>query len=170
MADFNALLAESRLYQASSIHSRPRVISPRGSYIGPLVPSSTSTPPLLGQTSTPPVRTPRERRLLSDLWLMSAATFRRMGKYDEARAAIQDAEKHDEGNEGVWVQVRKISSKISPFLTISTAWFVLCCVGRQCSCHCGISQGPCHFARLRPRYRSSFRTVSTPIGRTEFLP
>ena len=36
-----------------------------------------------------------------------------MGKYDEARAAIQDAEKHDEGNEGVWVQVRKLSIKIS---------------------------------------------------------
>src|SRR5258708_3809617 len=101
MADFNVLLAESRLYQASSIHSRPRVISPRGSYIDPPVPSSTFPPPLLGPTS-PSVRTPRERRLLSDLWLMSAATFRRMGKYDEARAAIQDAEKHDEGNEGVW--------------------------------------------------------------------
>jgi hypothetical protein len=51
-----------------------------------------------------------------------------MEKYDEARAAIQDAERHDEGNEGVWVQVRKFSLKDSR-LTLSAARFVLFCVG-----------------------------------------
>lgn len=59
---------------------------------------------------------------------MSAATFRRMEKYDEARAAIQDAEKHDAENEGVWVQVRKFTLKDSR-LILSAARFVLFCVG-----------------------------------------
>lgn len=38
---------------------------------------------------------------------MSAATFRRLEKMDQTRGAIQEAETLDEGNEGVWVQVRK---------------------------------------------------------------
>ena len=45
-------------------------------------------------------------RLLSDLWLMSAATFRRLGKIDQAKGAIQEAEVKDENNPAVWVQVR----------------------------------------------------------------
>jgi hypothetical protein len=44
-------------------------------------------------------------RLLSDLWLMSAATFRRLGKIDQAKGAIQEAEVKDENNPAVWVQV-----------------------------------------------------------------
>ena len=46
--------------------------------------------------------------MLSNLWLMSAATFRRLGKIEQARAAIQEAEVRDEGNPAVWVQVRRI--------------------------------------------------------------
>ena len=43
--------------------------------------------------------------MLSDLWAMSAATFRRAGKLEQVRSAIQEAEVHDEENPGVWVQV-----------------------------------------------------------------
>ena len=43
--------------------------------------------------------------MLSDLWLMSAATFRRLGKIDEAKGAIQQGEVKDENNPNVWVQV-----------------------------------------------------------------
>jgi hypothetical protein len=39
------------------------------------------------------------------LWLMSAATFRRLGKIEQAKGAIQEAEVKDEGNPAVWVQV-----------------------------------------------------------------
>jgi len=50
-------------------------------------------------------RAARDRRLLSNLWLMSAATFRRLGKIDQARAAIQEAEVKDDHNPAVWVQL-----------------------------------------------------------------
>jgi hypothetical protein len=52
-------------------------------------------------------RVSREKRLLSDLWSMSAATFRRLGKIEQARGAIQEAEVRDENNPAVWVQVRR---------------------------------------------------------------
>lgn len=42
--------------------------------------------------------------MLSDLWLMSAATFRRLGKIEQAKGAIQEAEVRDENNPAVWVQ------------------------------------------------------------------
>ena len=54
-------------------------------------------------------------RLLSDLWLMSAATFRRLGKIDQAKGAIQEAEVKDENNPAVWVQVR-----LSQFFVVSS--------------------------------------------------
>jgi hypothetical protein len=37
---------------------------------------------------------------------MAAASFRRIGKIDQAVAAIREAEMLDEENEAVWVQVR----------------------------------------------------------------
>ena len=40
---------------------------------------------------------------------MSAATFRRSGKIEQARGAIQEAEVRDEENPNVWVQVSKKS-------------------------------------------------------------
>ncbi|CAH7668536.1 expressed protein, partial [Phakopsora pachyrhizi] len=46
----------------------------------------------------------RERRLLQDLWLMSSSTFRRWGKLEECRGAIQEAERLDQGYSNVWVQ------------------------------------------------------------------
>ncbi|CUA76500.1 Cytoplasmic dynein 2 heavy chain 1 [Rhizoctonia solani] len=45
-----------------------------------------------------------ERRLLSDIWLASAATFRRSSRPNEAQAAIAEAEWLDEANPSVWVQ------------------------------------------------------------------
>ena len=50
-------------------------------------------------------RKARAKRVQSDLWLMAAATFRRMGRLDQALGAIQHAETADESNPGVWVQV-----------------------------------------------------------------
>ena len=92
-------------YQASSIHSRRH--SPYASTNELVRPES--PPPL-----PPPMLSPREKRersrkeqrLLSELWLMSAATFRRSGKIEQARGAIQEAEVRDEENPNVWVQVR----------------------------------------------------------------
>ena len=50
---------------------------------------------------------------------MSAATFRRSGKLEQARAAIQEAEVRDEENPNVWVQVReKNISVVQPRLDI----------------------------------------------------
>ncbi len=91
-------------YQASSIHSRRH--SPYASTNELVRPES--PPPLPPPTLSPRERRERsrkERRLLSDLWLMSAATFRRSGKIEQARSAIQEAEVRDEENPNVWVQV-----------------------------------------------------------------
>ena len=41
---------------------------------------------------------------------MSSATFRRLGKIEQARGAIQEAEVRDESNPAVWVQVRVLAS------------------------------------------------------------
>jgi tetratricopeptide (TPR) repeat protein len=38
---------------------------------------------------------------------MSAATFRRLGKIEQAKGAIQEAEVRDENNSAVWVQVSR---------------------------------------------------------------
>ncbi|KAG8935289.1 hypothetical protein FRC01_003040 [Tulasnella sp. 417] len=117
--DFHSLMATSKSYQASSIHSRSRFRMKSLKLKG--VPGSTlnvdlnededeprpfSPPPPLPPPASPTSkRPPRETRLLSDLWLTSAATFRRMGKLEQAKAAIQEAEVLDETNPGVWVQL-----------------------------------------------------------------
>ncbi|TFY78584.1 hypothetical protein EWM64_g5428 [Hericium alpestre] len=89
-AEFYTLLSQH--YQASSIHSR-RQFSPFGS--AQELPRS-EAPPSPPPPEVPPrehgERSRKERRLLSDLWLMSAATFRRSGKIEQARGAIQEAE------------------------------------------------------------------------------
>jgi len=106
LLDFHTLLQHSP-YQASSIHSRRRL-----SFIRHQEPSPSSSPP-----PPPPALSPgrqetkrnkrvaKENRLLSDLWLMSAATFRRLGKIEQAKGAIQEGEVKDEDNPAVWVQV-----------------------------------------------------------------
>lgn len=95
-------------YQASSIHSRRRVSSIIHSH--DRTPNESPPPPPLPVLPVEPaskrnIRMTRENRLLSDLWLMSAATFRRLGKIEQAKGAIQEAEVRDECNPGVWVQV-----------------------------------------------------------------
>ena len=49
---------------------------------------------------------------MSDLWCMSAATFRRFGKIEQARGAIQEAEVRDGDNPAVWVQVGNIFAEV----------------------------------------------------------
>ncbi|XP_006457157.1 hypothetical protein AGABI2DRAFT_123023 [Agaricus bisporus var. bisporus H97] len=63
--------------------------------------SSTVSPEL----KKPRGREAKEIRMLSDLWLMSAATFRRLGKIEQAKGAIQEAEVRDEDNPNVWIQL-----------------------------------------------------------------
>jgi len=47
---------------------------------------------------------PWEKKMLSELWIRAAATFRRGDDLEECRSAIQEAEELDENNVGVWVQ------------------------------------------------------------------
>lgn len=47
------------------------------------------------------------RRLEQKLWLLSAATYRRAGDLDDARDAVEEAERIDDENPDVWVQVRR---------------------------------------------------------------
>ena len=122
LLDFHVVFQQSTSYQASSIHSRRRLSFMSASRDRPL--ESPPPPPLstiiTHQPAISPISTSvvghhqqdfkNERsmkdRLLSDLWLMSAATFRRLGKIDQAKGAIQEAEVKDENNPAVWVQVR----------------------------------------------------------------
>ncbi|KAF7986875.1 hypothetical protein HWV62_12618 [Athelia sp. TMB] len=105
--DFHSLLQHNP-YQASSIHSRRRL-----SFVKSPEPSRTDSPPPPPSLSPNRqeketklnMRVARENRLLSDLWLMSAATFRRLGKIEQAKGAIQEAEVKDEDNPAVWVQL-----------------------------------------------------------------
>lgn len=102
--------SQSSYYQASSIHSRR----------GRLSFLRTDTPPPQSPPPPPPVplpapsirprnkRSEREDRLLCNLWLMSAATFRRLGRVEQAKGSIQEAEVRDERNPAVWVQVSDI--------------------------------------------------------------
>ncbi|KAF8173314.1 hypothetical protein BJ912DRAFT_1024889 [Pholiota molesta] len=132
--DFHAALQPTS-YQASSIHSRRRlssIIHSSDEHERGLTDTRTTTPiqgewpttpspmpssatsshrDFSSQTSTavsngtPGSRNMREDRLMSDLWLMSAATFRRLGKIEHAKGAIQEAELRDETNPNVWVQL-----------------------------------------------------------------
>ncbi|KIM61068.1 hypothetical protein SCLCIDRAFT_1216370 [Scleroderma citrinum Foug A] len=105
-ADFHAVL-QNHQYQASSIHSRRRLRAfMRGHHVQPVESPPAPPPPTL-----PPVQeaktkadVTREDKLLSDLWAASAATFRRQGKIDQAKGAIQEAEVKNPDNPSVWVQ------------------------------------------------------------------
>ncbi|KAF7416321.1 hypothetical protein PC9H_002586 [Pleurotus ostreatus] len=108
--DFHAALRPSS-YQASSIHSRKRlssIIHSHDSHSFTESPPPPPPPPLPSnseQTRKLNSRTKKDNRLLSDLWLMSAATFRRLGKIEQAKGSIQEAEVRDEDNPNVWVQL-----------------------------------------------------------------
>jgi len=106
--DFHSVLRPLS-YQASSIHSRRRISSTIHSVEEDSSVDSPPPPPVPSpnpdQMSKLNNRTKKENRLLSDLWLMSAATFRRLGKIEQAKGAIQEAEVRDENNPHVWVQL-----------------------------------------------------------------
>ena len=126
MVDFYAVLHPTS-YQASSIHSRRRLSSivhstdPTPTYSPPPPPlpshdvastirtentyNTTNTAASNSNSGARTLLSPRENWLMSILWLMSAATFRRLGKIEQAKGSIQEAEVRDEGNLGVWVQV-----------------------------------------------------------------
>jgi hypothetical protein len=77
---------------------------------------------LTGPGRAPTGRTREETRVLSNLWLSSAATFRRSGRAAQALVAIQEAEVLDPENEDVWVQVRQgIDVKCSDELATDVA-------------------------------------------------
>lgn len=116
LIDFHAVLTRTGPYQASSIHSRRRLSfssrsqrTHKGGHTNSILAPSPPPPPVPSQPqengNSRSIRNARERKLLSDLWLMSAATFRRLEKLDQARGAIQEAETLDGENVGVWVQV-----------------------------------------------------------------
>jgi tetratricopeptide (TPR) repeat protein len=78
--------------------SRPRVAPP---------------PPLI-QSAESHGRSPAESRILSNLWLASAATFRRSGKLEQCHVAIEEAETLDPENSDVWVQLGLCRQAVSP--------------------------------------------------------
>ncbi|KAH9027295.1 hypothetical protein EDB84DRAFT_1272726 [Lactarius hengduanensis] len=98
---FKAMGMDQTSYQASSIHSRRH--SPYASTNELVRPESPPPPSVTPREKRE--RSRKERRLLSELWLMSAATFRRSGKLEQARGAIQEAEVRDEENPNVWIQL-----------------------------------------------------------------
>lgn len=108
LIDLHAVLTRAGPYQASSIHSRRRLSfasrvlhSEKDRAVSPAAPSPLPPIPQSISDNASQIRNTRERRLLSDLWLMSAATFRRLEKLDQARGAIQEAEALDEENENI---------------------------------------------------------------------
>lgn len=58
------------------------------------------------EPSVQPNKVSPEIQLLAQLWLLTAATCRRSGRFDQAISAIQEAELLDNTNPEVWVQVR----------------------------------------------------------------
>ncbi|KAF9530120.1 hypothetical protein CPB83DRAFT_201136 [Crepidotus variabilis] len=107
--DFTTVF-QPTLYQASSIHSRRRLSSiihsqDRTPNDSPPPPPPPLIPAPEQDTKVKNGRVAKENRLLSDLWLMSAATFRRLGKIDQAKGSIQEAEVRDQNNPNVWVQL-----------------------------------------------------------------
>jgi len=108
-------------------------------------------------------RAVRENRLLSDLWLMSAATFRRLGKIEQAKGAIQEAEVKDEGNPAVWVQVSKEICNLrrimlTSFLILARA--LLYRIRPHPRRHRVIPQGFIHLNRRYSFHYSSFANLS----------
>ncbi|KAG9312488.1 hypothetical protein JVU11DRAFT_6875 [Chiua virens] len=131
--DFHAVLWNDP-YQASSIHSRRALRSLKRSSNNedarqptidcPAPPPPPTPPP---QDAKPIPRASSEDRLLSELWASSAATFRRLGKIDQAKGAIQEAEVKNHENPSVWVQVRTLSMVLvhTPILMTASGQFGL---------------------------------------------
>ncbi|KAI1312681.1 hypothetical protein EDD11_002880 [Mortierella claussenii] len=72
----------------------------------PVVRSAMSLPPTVQRPTTKSVmRTARANRVLVTLWLLSASTFRRLGRMEDALKAIEEAERVDASNPDVWYQL-----------------------------------------------------------------
>ena len=84
---------------------RSRGTTPAHSHYHGARPAPPPPPPMNLPSAPPTGRNAAETRLLADLWLQSAATFRRSGKIEQALGAIQEAEVMDPSNPEVWVQV-----------------------------------------------------------------
>lgn len=85
-------------------------------------PSRPPSPPLAAGAANDHGRTNTETRILSGLWLQSAATYRRWGKVEQCLVSIQEAEIIDPENPDVWVQLgllHRTTSPHSPQLAIS---------------------------------------------------
>ncbi|KAG1772464.1 hypothetical protein EV702DRAFT_1134016 [Suillus placidus] len=105
--DFYAVL-QNHNYQASSIHSRRRLRSLiRHNAAAAPIESPPAPPAPLPPVpeETPTLHATKDDKLISDLWAMSAATFRRLGKIEQAKGAIQEAEVKDSENPAVWIQL-----------------------------------------------------------------
>ncbi|KAG1743800.1 hypothetical protein EDB19DRAFT_1697006 [Suillus lakei] len=105
--DFHAVL-QNHNYQASSIHSRRRLRSLiRNNAAATPIESPPAPPPPLPPVpeETPTLHATKDDKLISDLWAMSAATFRRLGRIEQTKGAIQEAEVKDSENPAVWVQL-----------------------------------------------------------------
>lgn len=75
-------------------------------------PSRPPSPPLAAGNDHG--RTNTESRILSGLWLQSAATYRRWGKAEQCLVSIQEAEIIDPENPDVWVQLGLLHRSTSP--------------------------------------------------------
>ncbi|WWC99319.1 hypothetical protein V866_006220 [Kwoniella sp. B9012] len=101
----------------TAIHSHFRNYAPSSRTILP------PPPPIQQPTMEEHGRTPAESRILSNLWLMSAATFRRWGKLEQCLVAIEEAEVLDPENPDVWVQLgmyHQIINKQNPSSSTTT--------------------------------------------------
>ncbi|KAF9353746.1 hypothetical protein BGX26_008495 [Mortierella sp. AD094] len=72
----------------------------------PLSKSALSLPPSVQRPTTKSVlRTARANKALIGLWLLSASTFRRLGRLEDAMKSIEEAERVDASNPDVWYQL-----------------------------------------------------------------
>jgi hypothetical protein len=91
---------------------------------------------------------------------MSAATFRRSGKIEQARGAIQEAEVRDEENPNVWVQVS--GARLQPefdivYLTLELKMYSWVCTTQRVD-----TQIAPYNRSIKPY--SSFRTAFLPLS------
>lgn len=93
------LAAEGRNLSASSLSIAPTAI--HSHYHSRQARAAPPPPPPLQRSG----RTPAEERMLADLWLQSAATFRRAGKLEQCLVAVEEAEAGDPANPAIWVQL-----------------------------------------------------------------
>ncbi|KAG0308907.1 hypothetical protein BGZ98_006258 [Dissophora globulifera] len=71
-----------------------------------LIRSVLSLPPTVHRRSVKTVlRTARANKVLVTLWLLSASTFRRLDRMEDAQKAIEEAERTDASNPDVWYQL-----------------------------------------------------------------